>query len=198
GRPRGSRHHGAPKDGAEHAPPPHTRPGPPSGGRPPPPARGGPRGWRPPPAAAAIHCRWALGLGHTPEERQRTLDDAADIAAPSLIAVVEPRRHVDDVLHGGLVEACNGRLLLAQILGCEPGRHLLLHRGAVWPAKPRLLASAAHGNVGSRVGAVRAGMPGVEHAPAALAGRRFGGAALANRAPVGGNEIDCHAELLEQ
>src|SRR5262245_15779244 len=67
------------------------------------------------PGAAALdrslHRCWASRLGHTPEERQRTLDDAADIAAPSLIAVVEAGRHVDDMLHGCLVEACDGRIL---------------------------------------------------------------------------------------
>ena len=41
-------------------------------------------------------------------------------------------------------------------------------------------------------------MPSVEHAPAALAGRVFGGAALADRAPVGGDEVDGHADLLQQ
>src|SRR5262249_2323557 len=148
--------------------------------------------------AAAIYRSWALRLGHAPEERQRALDDTADIAAPGLVAEVEAGRHVDDMLHGCLVEACDGRLLLRQVLGRKPGRHLFFHRGAVGPAEPGLLAGATHGNVGGRVGAVAAGVPGVEHAPAALAGRRFRGAALADGAPVGGDEVHRYAELLEQ
>src|SRR5215469_3065469 len=86
--------------------------------------------------AAAIHRSWALGLGHAPEERQRALDDAADIAAPGLVAVVEAGRHVDDMLHGRLVEAGDGSLLLGEVLGRKPGRHLLFHLGAVRPAEP--------------------------------------------------------------
>ena len=42
------------------------------------------------------------------------------------------------------------------------------------------------------------GVPGVEHAPAALAGRVLGGAPLADRAPIGGDEVDGHADLLEE
>src|SRR5262249_32775872 len=45
---------------------------------------------------------------------------------------------------------------------------------------------------------IGAGVPGVEHAPAALPGRRFRGAALTDRTPVGGNEVDRHAELLQE
>ena len=90
------------------------------------------------------------------------------------------------------------RLLLGQVLGREPGRHLLLDRGAVRPAEPGLLTGRADGNVGSRIDAVGARVPGVEHAPAALSRRRLGGAPLADGAPVGGDEIDRHADLLQQ
>src|SRR6476646_7942151 len=101
-----------------------------------------------------------LRFGHAPEERYRALDDAADVAAPGLIAVVEAGRYVDDVLHRRLVEARDHRLLLGQVLGREPCCHLLLDRRAVGPAEPSLLTGGAYGNVGGRVHAVGARMPG--------------------------------------
>ena len=45
---------------------------------------------------------------------------------------------------------------------------------------------------------VGAGVPGVEHLPAALAGRGLLGAAGADGAPVDRREIDVHAEPLEE
>ena len=41
-------------------------------------------------------------------------------------------------------------------------------------------------------------MPGVEHAPAALAGRRLQCAALADSSPIGRDKVDVHAESLQQ
>src|SRR5581483_7764157 len=123
-----------------------------------------------------------LCLGHPPEERQRALDDAAHVAAPRLVAVVEAGRHVDDLLHRRLVEAPDHGLFLVEVLGGEPGGNLLLDVSAVRPAEPRLVAVGANGDVARRGGAVGARMPRVEHAPAALVRRVLGRATLADGA----------------
>src|SRR5438477_290524 len=67
----------------------------------------------------------------------------------------------------------------------------------VRPAEPGLVAVGADPSCGW-IDAVAAGKPGVEHVPAALAGRRLDGAPGADRAPVGRNKIHVQAETLQQ
>src|SRR5215203_2205184 len=137
-------------------------------------------------------------LRDVPEERQRPLDDAAHVLAPGLVGQEEPGRGVDNVIEGGFVEPARRRLLLLDVAGIEPGGDLLLDLRNVGPAEPGAVAVGADGDVDRRVDAVRARVPRVEHGPAALAGGRFLRPALAGGAPVGGYEVDVHADALEQ
>ena len=114
------------------------------------------------------------------------------------VAQEKAGRRIDNILDRRLVEALHRGLLLIEVLGVEPCQNFLFDGLARGPAKPRLVASAANGVVGGGIDAVRAGMPGVKHPPAALARRRFLGAAGADRAPIGRDEVDIHAYLLQQ
>src|SRR5215217_9243234 len=133
-----------------------------------------------------------------PEERQRAFADAGDVLAPRLVGEEEAGRRVDDVVERGLVEAAGGGLFLFEVLGVEPGRHFLLDVRDVRPAEPGAVAVGPDRDVDRRVDAVRTGVPGVEHRPAALPRRRFLRPALAGRAPVGGDEVDVHADPLQE
>src|ERR1700676_3749348 len=122
-------------------------------------------------------------LSYTPEEGQRSLHDASDVLAPSLILQEEAGRRVDHVLERGLVEPADRGLLLVERLGLEPGRHLRFDLGHVRPTEPGLVAIGAYPELRG-IDAVRAGKPRVEHLPAALAGRGLDGAPRADRGPV--------------
>src|SRR5262249_25847057 len=124
-------------------------------------------------------------LADAPEERQRPLDHAAHVLAPGLVAEEEAGRRVNHVVEGGLVEPPYRGFLLVQGLGLIPSRHLRFDLRHVRPAEPRLVAAGAHPDGDRRIGAVGAGMPGMEHLPAALAGRRFHGAAGRGPGPTG-------------
>src|SRR5262249_38922433 len=137
-------------------------------------------------------------LADAPEERQRPLDHAAHVLAPGLVGQEEAGRREDHVVERGLVEPPYRRLLLVEALGVIPSRYLRFDLGRIRPAEPRLLAAGAYPDRDRRIDAVGAGMPGMEHLPAALAGRRLHGAAGADRAPVDGGEIHIHPEALEQ
>src|SRR5215212_1190382 len=137
-------------------------------------------------------------LRHAPEERQRAFADARDVLAPRLVGEEEAGRRVDDVVERGLVEAAGGGLFLLEVLGVEPGGHLLLDVRDVRPAEPGAVAVGPDRDVDRRVDAVGTRVPGVEHRPAALPRRRFLRPALAGRAPVGGDEVDVHADALQE
>src|SRR4051812_14377666 len=124
-------------------------------------------------------------LAHVPEERQRPLHDTADVLAPRLIAEEETGRRIHHVVERGLVETFYRGLFLIEVFGVEPRVDLFLDSGNVRPPKPGGVAGGADRDVDGRVHAVRARMPGVEHAPAALPGRRLQRAALADRSPIG-------------
>src|SRR5262249_10276857 len=113
----------------------------------------------------------ASALGHAPEERDRPAYDSVYVASPRLVTVVETGGDVDHVLHGRRVDAADDGLLVLQRLGLEPRLDLLLDGRDIGPAEPGLLAVGAQRVVGRRRGAVGAGVPSVEHAPAALARR---------------------------
>src|SRR5258708_31266517 len=140
----------------------------------------------------------SCGLRHAPEEGQRPLLHTGDVLAPRRVAQEEAGRRIDDVVERRLVETFDRGLLLIEVLGFEPCRDFLFHRFACGPAPPRLVAVGANAIVSSGVDAVRAGVPGVEHLPAPLARRPLLGAAGANRAPIGRDEVDIHAQMLEQ
>src|SRR5712671_138982 len=133
----------------------------------------------------------------SPEERQRPLNDAGNVFAPSLILQEETCRRVDNVVERGLVEAADRGLLLLERPGIEPRRHFGFDSRHVRPAEPRLVAIAADRVIGRRIDGVRAGVPGMEHLPAALTGRCLHGAARAYCTPVDRSEIDIHAEALQ-
>src|SRR4051812_8925311 len=145
-----------------------------------------------------LRCRQLCGLRHVPEERQRTFYDAADVLAPRLIGQEEPSRCEHDVVERRLVETARGGLFLIERLRIEPGGHFLLDLGNIRPAEPRAIPARADRDVDRRIDAIRARMPGVEHGPAALSGRGFLRAALAGRAPVRGDEVDIHADALQE
>src|SRR5438067_2502455 len=105
----------------------------------------------------------SCGLRHAPEERQRPLHDAGDVAAPGRIAEEEAGRCIDDVFEGGLVDPGDRRLFLVDSLGVEPGRDLFFRGRTVGPAEPGLVAIGANGAVAGRAEAVGAGVPGVKH-----------------------------------
>src|SRR6478752_4024240 len=148
--------------------------------------------------AALYPYRCKSGLGDAPEERQRPADDARDVLPPGLVAEIEAGRRVDDILDRRQVEPAHGRLLLGEILGVEPVRHLGLDGRHVRPAEPGLVAIRADRRIRGRIDAVGAGMPGVEHAPAALARSGLLGAPGTDRAPVCRDEVDINADALEQ
>src|SRR5262249_11354324 len=79
-----------------------------------------------------------------------------------------------------------------------PGGDLGLQLRRIRPAKPRGVAVGAERRIGRWVDAVGTGVPGMEHLPAALAGRRFLGATRADRSPVDRLEVDIHPEALEE
>src|SRR5215831_3672108 len=79
-----------------------------------------------------------------------------------------------------------------------PGGDLSFDLRTGRPAEPRLVAVGADRGIGRRINTNRAGMPGMEHLPAALSRRRFLRATRCVRAPVDGSEIDVRAELSEQ
>src|SRR6476659_4133853 len=54
-------------------------------------------------------------LAHIPEERQRALRDAVDLAAPRLVGKEKPGRRIDDVLERGLIEPGDRGLFLLEI-----------------------------------------------------------------------------------
>src|SRR5215831_8163021 len=137
-------------------------------------------------------------LAHPPEEWQRSLHDATDVSAPRLVHQEETGRRVHHAVERCLVEPTDCGLLLVQGLGLVPSRHLRFDRGHIRPAEPRLVATGAHADGDRRIDAIRPGVPGMEHLPAALTGRRLHGAAGTDRAPVDGGEIHVHAETLEQ
>src|SRR5215471_11004240 len=138
------------------------------------------------------------GLAHPPEERQRALDHARDVVPPSLILQEEAGRRVDHGLKRRLVKAADRGLFLVEILGVIPGGNLRFDLGRIGPAEPGLVAARPYPDRDRRIDAVGAGMPGVEHLPAALAGRRFHRAAGADRAPIDGGKIDVHPKALQQ
>src|SRR5215218_10420591 len=90
-------------------------------------------------------------LRHAPEERQRAFADAGDVLAPRLVGEEEPGRRVDDVVERGLVEAPGGGLFLLEVLGVEPGGHLLLDVRDVRPAEPGAVAVGPDRDVDRRV-----------------------------------------------
>src|SRR2546423_6565953 len=137
-------------------------------------------------------------LGDAPEERKRALDHPAHVLAPSLIAEEEAGRRVDDVIQRGFVEPPDRRLLLVRGLGLVPGRYLRFDFGHLRPAEPRLVAVGAHPDRHRRIDAVCAGMPGMEHLPAALTRLRLHRAPGPDRAPVDCCEVHIHPEALEQ
>src|SRR5581483_5232110 len=138
------------------------------------------------------------GLRHAPEEGQWSLHDTRHVLAPGRVAEEEACRRIDDVLARGLVETGDRGLFLIEALGFEPGRDFLFDAGTVGPAEPRLVAIGANGGIDGRIDAVGAGMPGVEHFPAALVVRRLLRAARADRSPVGRDEVDVHADAFQQ
>src|SRR5258706_5140567 len=138
------------------------------------------------------------GLAHPPEEWQRPFDNPTHVPAPGLVFQEEASRRIDHRLERSPVEAADRGLLLLQGLGLLPRGSLRLALRCVWPAEPTLVSARPHADCDGRTDAVGARMPGVEHVPAALARRRFHRAAGADRAPVGGDEIDVHAEALQE
>src|SRR5262249_7865350 len=117
--------------------------------------------------------RRSRGLAHAPEERQRPLRDAGDVRAPGLMGEEETGRSVDRVLAGGLVEAADCGLLFVEIACLVPGRDLGFDLRAGRPAEPGLVAVGADRGIARRVDADGAGVPGMEHLPAALARGRL-------------------------
>src|SRR5215831_18881300 len=129
------------------------------------------------------------GLAHPPEEGQRSFADAVHVRAPSVVLQEEAGRRVDHVLERGAVQVAHRGLFLIKACGVVPGFDRGFDLGARRPAKPCLVAVRADWRVGRRVDAERAGVPGMEHLPAALPWRRFLRPARRCRAPVGGDEI---------
>src|SRR5207247_9859320 len=71
-----------------------------------------------------------------------------------------------------------------------PGGDLGFDLRARRPAEPRLIAVGADRGIGRRIDANCAGVPSVEHLPAALPGRRFLRPARRVRAPIDGGEVN--------
>src|SRR5262245_58742215 len=145
-------------------------------------------------AVRPVSCRF----GDAPEEWKRALDHPAHVLAPSLITDEEAGRRVDDAIQRGFVEPADRRLLLVRRLGLVPRRHLRFDFRYVRPAEPGLVAIGAHPDCYRRIDAIRAGMPGMEHLPAALTGRRLHRAPGADRAPVDRCEVHIYPEPFEQ
>src|SRR2546427_9641018 len=106
-------------------------------------------------------------LAHTPEERQRALDDAADVPAPGLIHQEVAERHVDHVIKRGLVQPAHGGHLVLKSFGIEPGDDFGLDLAVARPSEKSFVAIGANGLVGGRDGGVHARMPCEVHVPAA-------------------------------
>src|SRR5579871_1302023 len=113
------------------------------------------------------------GFRYTPGERHRPLHDAGDVLAPRGIAQEKAGGRVNDVLERRFVETGDRGLFLIEAFGIEPGRDFLFDGGAIRPAIPGFVAAGPNGNIDGRIHAVRTGMPGVEHLPAALIVRRL-------------------------
>src|SRR5258705_12501070 len=143
-------------------------------------------------------CAESNSLGDAPEEGQWSLDDPADVPAPSLILQEEPGWRIDDFLARCFVETADRSLLLVQRLCLVPGVDLDLDVGDCRPAEPRLVAVGADRGIRGRIDADRTRMPSVEHVPAALARRRFLRPAGRIRTPVDGIEIDVDPKSLQQ
>src|SRR5215472_8107250 len=79
-----------------------------------------------------------------------------------------------------------------------PGVDLGFDLRAGWPAEPRLLAVGADCGIGRGIDTNRAGVPRMEHLPAALAGRRFLRPARGVCTPIDGGKIDIHAKPSQQ
>src|SRR5262249_18642285 len=137
-------------------------------------------------------------LADAPEEGQWSLDDPADVPAPSLILQEEPGRRIHHVLARRFVETADRSLLLVQRLCLVPGVDLDLDLRDCRPAEPRFVAVGADSGIRRRIDADRTRMPSVEHVPAALARRRFLRPASCVRTPVDGVEINVDPKPLQQ
>src|SRR6478672_9982421 len=82
-------------------------------------------------------------LAHTPEERQRALRDAVDLAAPRLVGEEKSGRRIDDVLERGLVDPGDRGFFLLEIWCLVPACDLRFDLGTGRPAEPRLVTVGA-------------------------------------------------------
>src|SRR5262249_58438617 len=110
--------------------------------------------------------------------------------APGLIGKEEAGRRVDDVLERGLVQPRDGGLFFVEVSCLVPGGDLGFDLRTGGPPEPRLVAVGADRGIGRRIDTNRAGMPGMEHLPAALSRRWFLRPTRCVRAPVDGRGID--------
>src|SRR4051794_26025384 len=76
------------------------------------------------------------GLAHIPKDRERRFDDAGHVLAPRLVAFEEAGRHIDDLLHRGLVEFGDHLLLGGEVGGGIPLGDLALYGVGFRPAEP--------------------------------------------------------------
>src|SRR5258705_8734480 len=96
-------------------------------------------------------CAESNSLGDAPEEGQWSLDDPADVPAPSLILQEEPGRRIDDFLARGFVETADRSLLLVERFCLVPQVYLHLDLRDCRPAEPRLVAVGADRGIRGRV-----------------------------------------------
>ena len=125
-----------------------------------------------------------------------TTPDTSSARPDSLLE--EAGRHVDHVVHRGLVESPITAFSAARSGAAIPVGDLPLHRVRFRPAEPGGVAAGIERDIRRRIHAVRAGMPGVEDVPAALVRRLLAGAALADGAPVQRLILHVHADPLQQ
>src|SRR5262249_50062260 len=119
----------------------------------------------------AIHANAGLSLRHAPEPWDRPIADTGYIASPCLIGVVKASRYVEHVLHAHPVHIGNNCLFLIEVLSIIPFRSLVNDFEVIRPAEPGFVPARADSEIANGRGTIRAGMPGMEHAPTALPGR---------------------------
>src|SRR5262249_24464831 len=156
------------------------------------------------PAAVLMNLRRSIAgpirsnrLGNTPEERQRSLRDPADVLAPGIIPQIHAERRIDRLIERDLVQPPRNKLLFIERLGVVPRRDLGFDLGNIRPAEERLVAVGAKQLVGG-IETVDSVKGGVKNVPAALTRRRFLRPARDHRAPVERRSVDVDAESRQQ
>src|SRR5262249_47862397 len=131
----------------------------------------------PAPAAALRNVRRCITAGlratsnrlvHSPEERQRTLRNPADVLAPGKIPEIHAERDINHVVDRGPVQPTHNELLFIERVGIVPSHDLGFDFRDVRPSKKCFVAIGAKELVGG-VDAVDAVKARVENVPAATA-----------------------------